>query len=61
MSFIRLCNDAVTGVPISSLEQSGVGSDNVERIVAILQQMETWVDDIPPLDEPMRFGNKAFR
>lgn len=61
MSFIRLCNDTVTGVPISSLEQSGVGSDSVDRIVAILQQMETWVDDIPPLDEPMRFGNKAFR
>ncbi|CAM9247107.1 unnamed protein product, partial [Hapterophycus canaliculatus] len=33
----------------------------VGRIIGMLRQMGSWVDDIPPIDEPMRFGNKAFR
>lgn len=63
MTFLRLCNDAVTGVRASSLRPTsiGAGSDTVSRIVAMLRQMEIWVDDFPPIDEPMRFGNKAFR
>ncbi|CAM9762660.1 unnamed protein product [Ascophyllum nodosum] len=61
MAFIRLCNDAVMGVRISSLQHTDGGSESVGRIVGMLQQMATWVDDIPPIDEPMRFGNKAFR
>ena len=27
----------------------------------ILDTMSGWVDDIPPIDQPQRFGNKAFR
>lgn len=23
--------------------------------------MESWLNDFPPLDNPQRFGNKAFR
>jgi len=23
--------------------------------------MDTWIDEIPPIDQPQRFGNKAFR
>jgi len=29
--------------------------------VALLRKMNTWVDEIPPIDQPMRYGNKAFR
>ncbi|CAE7033696.1 PTPA [Symbiodinium natans] len=27
----------------------------------MLAEMERWVDDFPPIAQPMRFGNKAFR
>lgn len=64
MGFIRLCNDAVTGVRASSQQQQSAadsGSSTVSLIVEMLREMASWVDDIPPIDEPMRFGNKAFR
>lgn len=62
MGFIRLCNDAVTGVQASSLPpNTDSGKSTVGLIVDMLRQMGSWVEDIPPIDEPMRFGNKAFR
>ena len=62
MGFIRLCNDAVTGVQATSLPNTtDSGRSTVSLVVEMLRQMGSWVDDIPPIDEPMRFGNKAFR
>lgn len=26
-----------------------------------LEKIENWLNDVPPVDQPMRFGNKAFR
>ncbi|CAM9453250.1 unnamed protein product [Ectocarpus fasciculatus] len=63
MTFIRLCNDAVMGVRASSLQLDTLdaATDTVSRIVGMLRKMGSWVDDFPPIEEPMRFGNKAFR
>lgn len=64
MVFIRLCNEAVIGVRASSLPAASTDagrSATVDQIVGMLQQMADWVRDIPAIDEPMRFGNKAFR
>ena len=27
----------------------------------MLDTMNSWIDEIPPTDQPQRFGNKAFR
>lgn len=27
----------------------------------MLDKMSNWIDEIPPIDQPQRFGNKAFR
>lgn len=27
----------------------------------MLKTMATWVDGIPPIQQPMRYGNKAFK
>lgn len=27
----------------------------------MLNEINSWIDEIPPLQQPMRFGNKAFR
>lgn len=33
----------------------------IENLVAMLDKMSNWIDEIPPIDQPQRFGNKAFR
>ena len=33
----------------------------LQPIVDFLNVIDKWVDEIPPLEQPMRFGNKAFR
>ena len=30
-------------------------------MISVLLQLETWAKDIPPVHEPQRFGNRAFR
>ncbi|CAM9601306.1 unnamed protein product [Choristocarpus tenellus] len=65
MDFVRLCNEAVIGKRAKAMaREEGPGSaagDAIDRIVEILGRMSSWVDDYPPLDQPMRFGNKSFR
>jgi hypothetical protein len=34
---------------------------NVEKAVAMLSEINSWIDEIPPIQQPMRFGNKAYR
>ena len=26
-----------------------------------MEQLSVWVDEVPPIEQPMRFGNKAYR
>ena len=32
-----------------------------KKLIAMLETMDNWIDEIPPVDQPQRFGNKAFR
>ncbi|CAN0402789.1 unnamed protein product, partial [Phaeothamnion confervicola] len=36
-------------------------SHAISHIVGMMETMAGWVDEIPALQQPMRFGNKAFR
>uniref|UniRef100_A0A069DRY4 Serine/threonine-protein phosphatase 2A activator n=1 Tax=Panstrongylus megistus TaxID=65343 RepID=A0A069DRY4_9HEMI len=36
-------------------------SPAVEAILALLTTFKGWVSEIPPIEQPQRFGNKAFR
>jgi serine/threonine-protein phosphatase 2A activator len=36
-------------------------SEAVGEIVSILTDMKQWIIEIPPVQQPMRFGNKAYR
>ena len=31
------------------------------KLVTLLDTMKSWIDEIPPTDQPQRFGNKAYR
>ena len=33
----------------------------IGKVVTFLHQLHAMIDEIPPLKQPMRFGNKAFR
>jgi len=34
---------------------------SVSAILTLLDTLENWIEDIPPLRSPQRFGNLAFR
>ena len=36
-------------------------SAGVTKVVELLQQLSSWVSEVPPEAHPQRFGNKAFR
>ncbi|KFO65622.1 Serine/threonine-protein phosphatase 2A activator, partial [Corvus brachyrhynchos] len=38
-----------------------LGRMPIEKLVALLNTLDRWIDETPPVDQPSRFGNKAFR
>lgn len=36
-------------------------SENVQKILNLINDLSKLVDEIPPIQQPMRFGNKSFR
>lgn len=55
--FIGL-NESVEGLPVSAKIEF---SDNSKAIVELLDTIDKWIDENPPIDQPQRFGNQAFR
>jgi len=33
----------------------------VEKLLDLLETLDRWIDETPPVDQPSRFGNKAYR
>ena len=31
------------------------------RVISMLHEVAAWVDEIKPIEQPMRYGNRAFR
>ena len=47
---------------VASKKISATPSDaKFEPIVKMLEDFEKWIQEIPPVKQPMRFGNTAFR
>lgn len=36
-------------------------SETVQRFLDLLSKLSQWIDEIPPIQQPQRFGNKAFK
>jgi hypothetical protein len=32
-----------------------------QPLLDCLEKYNNWLDEVPPIEQPMRFGNKAFR
>ncbi|GFH15904.1 phosphotyrosyl phosphatase activator [Haematococcus lacustris] len=59
VAYILAINSACTGQTLSQLAANP--SEAVQRLAALLTALGSWVDDIPPLQQSLRYGNPAFR
>lgn len=57
MEFICELQASVT----SKKKSNSVIQSKFQPLIEMLADLEKWVDEIPPIQQPMRFGNKAFR
>ncbi|KAK6196227.1 hypothetical protein SNE40_001492 [Patella caerulea] len=58
MGLLMTLNKAIQGKKISDTYPV---SENIIKLLELLEQLDKWLDEIPPIDQPQRFGNKAFR
>lgn len=58
-NFVKKCSKAVVG--ISASDETIVVSDVISKFQAFMSRLLDIVDEVPPIQQPMRFGNKAFR
>lgn len=58
IGFINAISQAIQGKKLSTKLDASPIADNILHIFDELNQM---VDDTPPLEQPQRFGNKAYR
>ncbi|GLB44736.1 putative PPIases accelerate the folding of proteins [Lyophyllum shimeji] len=56
--FLRRLNEAVVG---KFLPWFSSPSQAIVKTLEFLDTLDKWIDEIPPLDSPQRFGNLAFR
>ncbi|KAF5345658.1 hypothetical protein D9757_014208 [Collybiopsis confluens] len=57
--FLRRLNEASVGIKLPW--DSEMPSSAILKMVNLLDTLDSWIDEIPPLDTPQRFGNLAFR
>lgn len=56
--FIATLNEAVKSKPLSVDCQI---SKNIKKLMALLEKIDKLIDDYPPIEQPQRFGNAAFK
>lgn len=57
MQFVADLQQSVTSKKISETPQD----PKFDPLVKMLDDFRDWIDEIPPIQQPMRFGNKSFR
>lgn len=58
MGFILALNEAAQGQPLSAHTSA---SPAVNSMVQVLDTLNSWVDEIPPAKQALRYGNPAYR
>lgn len=56
--FIATLNEAIKSKPLSVDCKI---SENVTKLVNLLEKLNKLIDEYPPIEQPQRFGNTAFR
>eukprot|EP00466_Bigelowiella_natans_P019186 jgi/Bigna1/127829/aug1.5_g2537 len=60
LNFINTVSSEIRGVGLSNVSIEAAPT-SIKALFKALEQMEGWLEDFPPIQQPMRFGNKAFR
>ena len=58
ISFVKVCSESVLGMKLSSEFDC---SEPIQKFITFMTQLSTMIDQVPPIQQPMRYGNKAFR
>ncbi|CAB1440901.1 unnamed protein product [Pleuronectes platessa] len=58
MGFVLALNEGVKGKKLST---EYTVSETVEKLLDLLETLDRWINETPPVDQPSRFGNKAYR
>ena len=58
MGFVNILNEAVKG---KTLKDNVPASPVIDKLLKLIEKLSRWVDEVLPIDQPQRFGNKAFR
>ncbi|XP_078143048.1 serine/threonine-protein phosphatase 2A activator isoform X2 [Centroberyx gerrardi] len=58
MGFVLTLNEGVKGKKLTCEYQV---SETVEKLLDLLGTLDRWINETPPVDQPSRFGNKAYR
>ena len=58
VGFILAANASVEGKSNSAVQDV---STAVQALVAMLETLSAWVDEIPPVKQSLRYGNPAYR
>ena len=62
LGFIFAIGDAIKGKKIRDVRISDISNDSVVKgLIKILDVLDSWINEIPPVEQQQRFGNKAFR
>jgi serine/threonine-protein phosphatase 2A activator len=52
--------DCQNSVKTTKMSETPI-TPKIKPMMDWLDKLEKWLDEVPPVDQPMRFGNKAFR
>ena len=58
LTFFGALNESVRSLPNSSKFPY---SENAKALVEFLDTLDKLIEEYPPIDQPQRFGNQAFR
>lgn len=58
LGFILAINESIQGKNIDAETKT---SSIVEKVMKMLNKFDDWITEIPPVSQPQRFGNQAFR
>lgn len=59
IGFINTLNEAAKGHKVS--EEISHKSTVIDGLLEMLNKLSVWIDEIPAIQQPQRFGNKAFK
>eukprot|EP00002_Diphylleia_rotans_P007321 TRINITY_DN1683_c0_g8_i5.p1 TRINITY_DN1683_c0_g8~~TRINITY_DN1683_c0_g8_i5.p1 ORF type:complete len:216 (+),score=40.65 TRINITY_DN1683_c0_g8_i5:56-703(+) len=59
--FVNWLVELSKSVEGKKISQASITNPLVFKVLEMLETLDKWVDETPPIEQPMRFGNKAFR